>query len=76
MIDVAGYDYSRAANAGPAVSSGTQTAIDYNRLAQALAARPDNRVAKLYMNGKEIARALFEDQRAVSNDHGMTLIKA
>ena len=76
MIDVAGYDYSRAVNAGPAVPSGTQTAIDYNRLAQALAARPDNRVAKLYMNGKEIARALFEDQRAVSNDHGMTLIKA
>lgn len=76
MIDIAGYDYTRTASAGPAIATNSQPGIDYNRLAQVLAARPDNRVAKLYMNGKEVARALFEDQRAVSNDHGMSLIHA
>ncbi|MBR3240240.1 MAG: hypothetical protein IKF99_17595 [Oscillospiraceae bacterium] len=75
MVDVAGYDYARAANAGPAVSSPQTAGIDYNRLAAALAARPDNRVAKLFVNGKEFARAVFEDQQAVSNDHGGSLIR-
>lgn len=75
MVDVAGYDYARAANAGPAVSSPQTAGIDYNRLAAALAARPDNRVIKLFVNGKEFARATFEDQQAVGNDHGLRLIK-
>lgn len=60
------------ATAPPVVSSAV--GIDYARLAQALNARPDNRVAAIYVNGRELARAIFEDQRAVANDHGGRLI--
>ena len=34
------------------------------------------RVAVLNVNGREFARAVFEDNRAVANDHGISLINA
>lgn len=75
MIDVAGYDYMRAVNTSAVEPAFSQAP------AETFGSGGDSGQGRLYtaifnINGREFARAIFEDMESIHDDHGFSLIMA